>query len=151
MSSESSESLEPIERQLTGFQPSGAPRELRAAVLESVRGELRAARWDRRLARAAAMLLVIGIMLNLAIGFRPIGSHAVSQPVASTRSQSLVDAAVVVAEVTDAARSWTPDEWTRRGAHPVRGEMTVERIVAVFIADHLEEHADQLDAMAAGG
>jgi hypothetical protein len=29
--------------------------------------------------------------------------------------------------------------------------MTVERIVAVFIADHLEEHADQLDAMASGG
>jgi hypothetical protein len=56
-----------------------------------------------------------------------------------------------LAEVTDAARSWTPEEWARRGAHPVRGEMTVERIVAVFIADHLEEHADQLDAMASGG
>lgn len=53
-----------------------------------------------------------------------------------------------LAEVTDAARSWTPEEWARRGAHPVRGEMTVERIVAVFIVDHLEEHADQLDAMA---
>ena len=50
--------------------------------------------------------------------------------------------------VTDAVRSWAPDEWTRRGAHPMRGEMTVERIVAVFIVDHLEEHADQLDAMA---
>lgn len=56
-----------------------------------------------------------------------------------------------LAEVTDAARAWTPEEWTRRGAHPVRGEMTVERIVTVFIADHLEEHADQLDAMRSGG
>ena len=54
-------------------------------------------------------------------------------------------------EVTDAARSWTPEDWARRGAHPVRGEMTVERIVTVFIADHLEEHADQLDGMASGG
>lgn len=52
-----------------------------------------------------------------------------------------------LAEVSEAARSWTPEEWARRGAHPVRGEMTVERIVSVFIADHLEEHADQLDAM----
>jgi hypothetical protein len=56
-----------------------------------------------------------------------------------------------LAEVNDAVRSWTPEEWTRRGAHPVRGEMTVERIVTVFIADHLEEHADQLDGMASGG
>lgn len=56
-----------------------------------------------------------------------------------------------LAEVTDAARSWTDVEWARRGAHPVRGEMTVERIVTLFIADHLEEHADQLDAMASGG
>lgn len=56
-----------------------------------------------------------------------------------------------LAEVTDAVRSWTPEAWARRGAHPVRGEMTVERIVTVFIADHLEEHADQLDAMTSRG
>ena len=56
-----------------------------------------------------------------------------------------------LATVTDVVRSWTPEEWARRGAHPVRGEMTVERIVTVFIADHLEEHADQLDAMASRG
>jgi hypothetical protein len=53
-----------------------------------------------------------------------------------------------LATVVDAVRGWTPEEWARRGAHPVRGEMTVERIVAVFIVDHLEEHADQLDGLA---
>lgn len=52
-----------------------------------------------------------------------------------------------LAEVNDAVRSWSAADWARRGAHPVKGEMTVERIVTVFIADHLEEHADQLDSL----
>ena len=51
-------------------------------------------------------------------------------------------------EVTDAVRGWDADAWRLRGAHPTRGEMTVERIVEQFIVDHLEEHADQLDALA---
>jgi hypothetical protein len=53
-------------------------------------------------------------------------------------------------EVSDAVRSWEPDTWQLRGAHPTRGTMTVERIVEEFIVDHLEEHADQLDALRAG-
>jgi hypothetical protein len=54
-------------------------------------------------------------------------------------------------EVTDAVRSWDPETWRLVGAHPTRGEMTVERIVETFLVDHLEEHADQLDAIAARG
>jgi hypothetical protein len=42
-----------------------------------------------------------------------------------------------------------PDEWRARGVHPTRGEMTVERIVERFIVEHLEEHADQLERLAA--
>jgi hypothetical protein len=53
-----------------------------------------------------------------------------------------------LAEVSDAVRSWDDATWQRRGAHPVRGEMPVERIVETFIVDHLEEHADQLDGLA---
>jgi hypothetical protein len=52
-----------------------------------------------------------------------------------------------LAEVTKAARELPADAWTRRGAHPARGEMTVNQIVARFIVDHLEEHADQLDSL----
>ncbi len=52
-----------------------------------------------------------------------------------------------LSEVTEAARGWDAEAWQRRGAHPTRGEMTVERIVEEFIVDHLEEHADQLDAL----
>jgi hypothetical protein len=52
-----------------------------------------------------------------------------------------------LAGVSDAARAWPAEAWRRRGAHPVRGEMTVRRIVEQFIVEHLEEHADQLDAL----
>lgn len=55
-----------------------------------------------------------------------------------------------LAEVTDAARSWDSETWRLRGMHPKLGEMTIERIVEQFLVDHLEEHADQLDALAAG-
>ena len=100
-----SESLEQVERQLAGFRPSAAPAELRASVLAEMQRELRAARWDRRLARAAAVLLVVGIGLNLAIGISSSGSSDVrSRPVAHSNSQqSLLDTAVVVAQATDAA------------------------------------------------
>jgi hypothetical protein len=53
-----------------------------------------------------------------------------------------------LAEVADAIRAWDRDAWRRCGMHPVRGEMTVERIVEEFIVTHLEEHADQLDSLA---
>jgi len=49
--------------------------------------------------------------------------------------------------VTDAARSLPPEVWTRRGMHPTRGEMSVQQIFETFIANHLEEHANQLDSL----
>jgi hypothetical protein len=52
-----------------------------------------------------------------------------------------------LAEVTEAVRSLPPEAWTRRGAHPVRGDMTVQRIIEQFIVQHLEEHAEQLDSL----
>jgi hypothetical protein len=54
---------------------------------------------------------------------------------------------ISLSEVTEAVRDFPPDAWARRGAHPVRGEMTVQRIIEKFIVDHLEEHADQLDSL----
>lgn len=53
-----------------------------------------------------------------------------------------------LAEIGDAMRSWPPETWRLRGAHPTLGEMTVERMVEHFIVDHLEEHVDQLDGLA---
>lgn len=56
-----------------------------------------------------------------------------------------------LAEIGDEMRSWPPEAWRLCGAHPSLGEMTVERIVDHFIVAHLEEHADQLDALRSAG
>jgi hypothetical protein len=40
-----------------------------------------------------------------------------------------------------------PDEATRRGLHQRLGEMTVEGIADRFVVGHLEEHAEQLEAV----
>ena len=53
-----------------------------------------------------------------------------------------------LAEVSDAARSLPAQAWVLRGAHPTRGEMSVQQLIETFIVEHLEEHADQLDALA---
>jgi hypothetical protein len=39
--------------------------------------------------------------------------------------------------------------WGLEGRHSTRGVMTIEAIVRHFICDHLDEHADQLDRLAA--
>jgi hypothetical protein len=99
----SDESLEQLEQQLAGLRPATAPHELRTAVLADVRRELRASRWDRRLARAAAVLLIVGAGLNVTIGMKSVHDGARTAPIVQTRPrQSLVDAAVVVAQATDA-------------------------------------------------
>jgi hypothetical protein len=41
----------------------------------------------------------------------------------------------------------TPEQWQAIGLHARRGEMGVPDIVKTFMVDHLEEHADQLDAL----
>ena len=53
-----------------------------------------------------------------------------------------------LADVTDAVRSFPTEAWARRGAHPTRGDMTVQTIIEKFIVEHLEEHAEQLDRLA---
>jgi len=40
-------------------------------------------------------------------------------------------------------------DWQRLGAHPRRGDVTVEYMFNEFIAKHLEEHAAQLEKLAA--
>ena len=46
-------------------------------------------------------------------------------------------------------RTLTAAEAGRVGAHPRAGEMTVEAVAERFIVTHLEEHAEQLEAVVA--
>jgi hypothetical protein len=98
------DSFHELERQLTAAGATAAPPHLRYAVLADVARELRAARWDRRLARAAAMLLIVGVGLNAALVWQrggntdPRHQQFAQQP----PSNSLVETAIVVAEATNA-------------------------------------------------
>lgn len=113
-----------LEQKLSSVRNVSAPSELRGRVLAGVHGELRAGKWERRFARIAVNLLVIGIGLNVAAGL--LGDRStVGTNIASSRSEeSLVKAAVAVAEATDSetgrkyalqlaaqtGRSLTPDQ-----------------------------------------
>jgi hypothetical protein len=127
------ESLERVERQLAQLRPRGGGSELRAAVLADVERELRASRWDRRLARAAAVLLMVGVGLNVAVGLRSDGAHDGSRQsmAQSSARQSLVDTAAVVAEATDAA---TGSRFARQLAAMSGRELTAEESAAVDAA-----------------
>ena len=97
------ESLGDIERQLTSVSSPHAPTELRTDVLRDMHRELAAARWDRRLARTAAVLLAVGVGMNLAMGLQSSGSSGVVRQVAGGPTRdSLVQVAMTVAEATDA-------------------------------------------------
>jgi hypothetical protein len=136
--------LEQIERQVAGVAPEGAPPALRAAVLADVHRELRAARWDRRLARAAALLLVVGVGMNLAAGLQS-ENIASKRPRGATQAnsrRSLVETAIVVAEATDAR---TGRHFARQLAAMTGHRLTVDEAAAIDAAignrpgDHSED------------
>jgi hypothetical protein len=54
-----------------------------------------------------------------------------------------------LAEARALAASLGPDEWERLGSHVVRGAMTVGDILERNIGNHLDEHATQLERLAA--
>lgn len=60
--------LSELEKRLQEQTLPGAPAKLRAAVLAGVDQELKTTTWDRRLSRAAVLLLVAGLGLNGFIG-----------------------------------------------------------------------------------
>jgi hypothetical protein len=43
----------------------------------------------------------------------------------------------------------TEASWSARGLHPTLGEMDLAAIIDEFLVGHLEQHADQLDGLAA--
>jgi hypothetical protein len=127
------DSMDNLERQLAQVQPIGAPAELRGSVLAAAHRELAASRWDRRLARATVVLLLMGIGLNAAIGLRPsqrVDHHGGA--LADDRSrQSLVETAVVVAEATNAE---TGRQFARQMAAMRGRDLSAEEAAAIDAA-----------------
>lgn len=95
--------LEHVERQIAAGGLPGAPSLLRAKVLADAQRELRAARWDQRLGRAAVLALVLGAGINAAIAIESArtGSARLAGIQRSKLRPTLVETAVVVAEATD--------------------------------------------------
>jgi hypothetical protein len=61
------------------------------------------------------------------------------------------DTSAEIAELRGFLASIAPDQWDIRGLHPTRGAMTVDALVNQYLVGHLEEHADQLEAMTPNG
>jgi hypothetical protein len=70
------------------------------------------------------------------------GRHEAVRQMGSQVQDSVEDLKSYLSTLTGA-------QWSAVGLHPVRGELDVESIVGRFVVSHLEEHADQLDLLAA--
>ena len=57
------------------------------------------------------------------------------------------DTGADIAELRGFLTNMQPDQWDRKGLHPSLGVMDVDELVERFLVGHLEEHADQLEAM----
>jgi hypothetical protein len=92
--------------------------------------------------------------------------HAGDEPVAfgRTKSDPVRIAAIESDRSTDRAALWiriaagiaalraflgvaADGAWKARGRHPTLGDMDLAKIVDEFLVGHLEQHADQLDAL----
>ena len=124
------DSFDMVERQIAGVRAPDAPNELRAAVLRDVQRELRAARWDRRLGRVAAVMLVVGVGLNAAVARHSNRAQQSHLAAGSTRD-SLIHTAVIVAEATDAS---TARQYARQFAALRGRQLSGEEAAAIDAA-----------------
>jgi hypothetical protein len=125
-------SVESIERHLANVSSLPVPTELREDVLRSVHRELAAAYWDRRLARAAALLLVVGVGMNVMMALSAGRSSGAGRQLAEGPSRaSLAQVAATVAEATDAA---TGSRYARQLAAMSGLSLTSEQSAAIEAA-----------------
>ena len=64
-------------------------------------------------------------------------------------ADALGDGAGGIAELEGFLGRVNADQWGIRGLHPKLGPMTIDQFVEMFLVGHLEEHAEQLEAMRA--
>jgi hypothetical protein len=120
-----------IERLISAADVRGLPGELRSRVLADVERELRAARWDQRLARIVTAILVVGVGLN---ALNVMRSSALDRPMnvqAADVRASVVDTAIVVAQVSDVA---TAEQFARQIAAVMGRKLTADEEAAIGAA-----------------
>jgi hypothetical protein len=49
-----------------------------------------------------------------------------------------------IGRYVDRLPRFTDEEWTKRGLHPRRGEMTVREMLEVLVLDHIDDHVKQV-------
>jgi hypothetical protein len=89
-----------IEQHLLRVTPKRAPVEMRSVILASMQSELRSARWDRRLARVAAVLMCLAVGLNGFFGWRGYQQRRLAELQRPT-PQAIVEVTEMIALVTD--------------------------------------------------
>ena len=78
----------------------------------------------------------------------PVRIAAIEAERRTSPSELLRRVAGQLADVRELAASLSASDWSIRGQHQTRGEMTVSGAFAEFLVAHLEEHAAQLDGLA---
>jgi hypothetical protein len=127
--------LESIEWQLSQLPLASAPHQLRTAVLSDMRRQVKAQRWERRMAQAAVALLLAGIGMNAAVGWQSRQSGA-NPAIADSRPEAIARAAAFMAEATDAE---TGREFARHLA--ALSGTTLDRQQEAAIERQIESHS----------
>ncbi|HZZ27884.1 MAG TPA: hypothetical protein VFE46_07735 [Pirellulales bacterium] len=97
------ESLDPIEQQLRLVTPKALPSGLRVLTLLAVHKRLMTQRWERRIGRLTAAVLVLGIVLNWTVGWHDHGALFGREVATSAAdSRAIVEVAVAIGKETDA-------------------------------------------------
>ena len=134
------ESIEQIEQQLARLQPARSPAELRTRTLKTVHRRLAGQRWESRLARVAAALMVLGIGMN-ALMSGPSARQSSNSIATLSDPDVLVRTAVTVAQVSDAKAG---SDFARHLAILSGSPLTDAQEAAIqqAIKQHLQETAD---------
>ena len=90
-----------VEEQIARLQPRAAVAGLREATLGRVNRELRSSRWDIRFGRVAAVLLLMGIGINVATVNKRLVLTTGVQLADRPTAESIAELAVTMADVND--------------------------------------------------
>lgn len=121
------ELIDPVEEQLRVLPMGEAPKGLRDVTLATVRRQLAAARWERRIARTTVLLLLLGVALN--VRFDTDQEHRSEVDVAlKSMPENIIEVGVTVAEATDPE---TGSRFAKRIANLVGSQMTRQQVIAL--------------------